>query len=151
MYQANRRQGTVAQQTRAEVEGSTRKLYRQKGTGRARARNVRTPVRVGGGRAVPRKPRDFSQAVPRKRPRLARNQAVLAKIESHEALIIDGLSFDAPKTARLARMLKAVQADRGCLLATDGLDRALYLSSRNIPRTQIMNVAELNAGDILSR
>lgn len=151
MYQANRRQGTVAQKSRGEVAGSTRKLYKQKGTGRARMGTVRQPVRRGGGRAFPRKPRDFGKEMPRKMRRLARNHAVLAKIASSDVLIVDGLRFDEPKTKRFASMLKAVQADRGCVVATRGVDANLYRSGRNIPRTQVCDVAELNAHDILAR
>jgi len=151
MYHANRRQGTVAQKSRGEVEGSTRKLYRQKGTGRARMGTIRTPVRRGGGRAFPRKPRDFGQDMPKKMRRLARNQAVLAKIQAQQAKIVDGLSFDEPKTKRFATLLKALGADRGCVFATAGVDQVIYKSGRNIPKTQVMNVADLNAFDILSR
>jgi len=151
MYHANRRQGTVAQKTRGEVVGSTRKLFRQKGTGRARMGNVRTPVRRGGGCAFPRKPRDFRHDMPKKMRRLARDQAVLAKIQREEAVIVDGLAFDAPKTKRFAALLRTLSADRGCVFATNGIDNLLFKSGRNIPRTEVMNVAELNAFDILSR
>jgi len=146
MYHANKRLGTVAQKTRSEVEGSTRKLYRQKGTGRARMGNARQPVRRGGGNAFPRKPRDFSQAMPKKMKRLARNQAVLAKIRSEQALILDGMTFDAPKTKRMAAALAAVKAVRGCVLAHAGEEPTLYLGSRNIPRAELLDVRELNAG-----
>ncbi|MFO0840053.1 MAG: 50S ribosomal protein L4 [Phycisphaerae bacterium] len=150
-YAANRRQGTVAQKTRGEVEGSSRKLYKQKGTGRARTGNLRNPIKRGGGRAFPRKPRDFSLELPRKMRRLARNQAVLSKIQSQDALIVTPKPFEAPKTKRLAAMLKAVNATKGCVLATRGVDSMVYRSGRNIPRTQIVDVAQLNAHDILSR
>lgn len=148
-HEANQRQGTVAQKTRAEVEGSSRKLYRQKGTGRARMGNLRQPVRRGGGRAFPRKPRDFSQDMPKQMRRLARNHAVLAKIQSENALIVDGLQFDAPKTKRFAAMLRALKSDAGCLFATQGVDSVLYRSGRNIPDIRIMNVADLNAYEVL--
>ena len=151
MYHANLRQGTVAQKTRAEVAGSTRKLYRQKGTGRARMGNLRTPVRRGGGNAFPRKPRDYRQDMPRKMRRLARNQAVLAKIEGAAACIVDGFKFDEPKTKRFASLLSAIKVDKGCVFAINGLDPDLYRSGRNIPRIEIMNVADLNAFAILSR
>ena len=151
MYHANRRQGDAAQKTRAEVVGSSRKIFRQKGTGRARMGNVRTPVRRGGGRAFPRKPRSFRKDMPRKMRRLARNQAVLAKIQGSDALIVDGLKFDEPKTKRLVALLGALQADRGCVFATNGIDAALLKSGRNIPRANIMNVGDLNARDILTR
>jgi large subunit ribosomal protein L4 len=151
MYYARRRQGTVAHKSRSEVQGSSRKLYRQKGTGRARMGNIRTPVRRGGGRAFPRKTRDYGAQMPKKMRRLARNHAVLAKIESQDALIVDGVAFETPKTQRLAALLRALQADRGCLLATNGTDANLLKSGRNLQRTAIMDVAELNAFDILTR
>lgn len=150
-YHANRRQGTVAQKTRAEKAGASRKLYRQKGTGRARMGNARTPVRRGGGRAFPRKPRDFRLDMPRKMRRLARNQAVLAKIQSAEALIVDGVKFEEPKTKRFAALLGALHADRGCVFAINGVDAALLKSGRNVQRAAIMNVVDLNARDILAR
>jgi len=149
-YQANQRQGTVQTKGRGDVEGSTRKLYRQKGTGRARMGTVRTCVRRGGGMAFAKRPRDFRQAMPTKMRRLARNQAVLAKIMSAEALILDGLKIERPKTAPLARTLAALDATRGCVIATNGVDQNVYRSGRNIPRTEITNVADLNAYQILS-
>jgi len=151
MYHANRRQGTVAQKTRAEVVGSSRKLFRQKGTGRARMGNVRTCVRRGGGRAFPRKSRDYRQEMPKKMRRQARNHAILAKIQSQAALIVDGATFDEPKTKRFAAMLGALNAERGCVFAIKGADANLLKSGRNIPRVNVMDVAELNAFDILSR
>jgi large subunit ribosomal protein L4 len=151
MYHANRRQGTVAQKTRAEVVGSSRKLYRQKGTGRSRAGNLRTPVRRGGGRTFPRKQRDFRLEMPRKMRRMARNQAVLAKIQSSDALIVDGLKFSEPKTKRFAALLEALNAQRGCVFATNGIDATLLKSGRNIQRAEVVNVADLNAFDILAR
>ncbi|MBU0618237.1 MAG: 50S ribosomal protein L4, partial [Planctomycetes bacterium] len=107
--------------------------------------------RRGGGRAFPRKPRDFRQDMPRKMRRLARNQAVLAKIQSSDALIVDGLKFDEPRTGRFVALLGALQADRGCVFAINGVDPALLKSSRNIPRADIVNVADLNARNILTR
>ena len=151
MYHANRRQGSAQTKSRADVEGSSRKIYRQKGTGRARMGNVRTPVRRGGGMAFAKRPRDFRQAMPVKMRRLARNNAVLAKIQADAALIVDGLKVDSPKTAPFAKLLKAVQAERGCVFATNGTDLNVYKSGRNIPKTEITDVAALNAYQILSR
>ena len=151
MYQANARQGTVSQKTRGEVEGSTRKLYKQKGTGRARMGPVRQPVRRGGGRAFPRKPRDFRHDMPRKMRRLARDQAVLAKLNSEQVLILDAPRFETPKTKRFADMMKAVGAADGCVIATAGVDRPLYMSGRNVPRADVIDVAELNAVAVLNR
>lgn len=150
-FHANQRQGTVAQRSRGEVAGASQKLYRQKGTGRARAGTLRTPVRVGGGRAFPRKPRDYSQALPKKMKRQARNQAVLSRLQDERVCIVDGVQFDAPKTKRFAALLKAIKVDKGCVFTTAGVDPVLYKSGRNIPRIEIMPVAELSAYIVLSR
>ncbi len=150
-YQANRRQGTVRTKSRGEVKASSRKLYRQKGTGRARVGNSRAPQRRGGGMAFAKRPRDYRQDMPVKMRRLARNHAVLAKIQAADALIIDGLKIDTPKTAPFAKMLLAVQAGRGCVLATSGIDQNVYKSGRNIPKTEITDVAALNAYQVLVR
>ena len=151
MYHANQRQGTVKTKGRGEVEGSTRKLYKQKGTGRARAGNARTPVRKGGGHTFAKRPRDFRQAMPIRMRRLARNHAVLSKIQSEDVVIIDGLAVSQPKTAPFAKLLTALKADRGCVFATAGIDQNVYRSGRNIPRTEIADVATLNAYQILAR
>jgi len=151
MYHANGRQGSANTKSRADVHGSSRKLYRQKGTGRARVGNSRTCVRRGGGMAFAKSPRVFRQAMPVKMRRLARNQAVLAKIQSEDALVLDGFKVDEPKTGPFAKMLGALHADRGCVLATNGIDMNAYKSGRNIPRTEITDVAALNAFQVLSR
>ncbi|MFN0137837.1 MAG: 50S ribosomal protein L4 [Phycisphaerae bacterium] len=151
MYHANKRQGTVKQKTRAEVQGSTRKIYKQKGTGRARMGAVRQPVRRGGGRAFPRQPRDFRLDMPKTMRRLARNNALLAKMQGNAVSIVDGVKFDGPKTKRFAAMLVALKVEKGCTLLTKGIDQAIYKSGRNIPKTRIMDVAELNAWDLLQR
>ena len=151
MYHAHQRQGDARQKSRGEVHGSSRKLFRQKGTGRARMGNARTPVRKGGGVAFPRRPRAFRKDMPRQMRQLACRQAVLAKIQGEAACVVDGLSYDAPKTKRLAATVGALGGEKGCVLATDGIDRTVYLSGRNIPRCEVMNVADLNAFAILSR
>jgi large subunit ribosomal protein L4 len=149
MYRANKRQGTVQTLSRGMVEGSTRKLYKQKGTGHARAGSARTPQRRGGGRAFAKVPRDYRQDMPKRMRRLARNHAVLAKLQSNDALIFDGVKFDVPKTKRFATMLTAAGVTKGCVFATDGVDQMVYKSGRNIPKTRIMPVAELNAFEVL--
>lgn len=151
MYHANKRQGTVKQKTRAEVEGSTKKMFKQKGTGRARMGAIRQPVRRGGGRAFARRPRDFRLDMPKTMRRLARNNALLAKLQGNAVSIIDGVKFDGPKTKRFAAMLRALKADSGCTMLTKGIDQAIYKSGRNIPKTRVMDVAELNAWDLLQR
>src|SRR5262249_39665076 len=125
-YQAGQRQGTFASKSRGMVDGSTRKLYRQKGTGNARAGGVRTPVRRGGGHSFHKIPRSFDQAMPRRMRRLARNSAILAKIQSGHALIVDSIKFDAPKTKLFAGMLKAVGVTGSCLVALKDRDESVW-------------------------
>src|SRR5438128_6772360 len=96
MYHANQRQGTVRTLARGEVEGSTRKIYRQKGTGNARMGTIRQPVRKGGGHAKQKRPKDWRQAMPKKARKLARNSAILAKIQSNELRVIDQIKLDQP-------------------------------------------------------
>lgn len=148
-YRAAQRRGSVKTKTRGEVHGASRKLYRQKGTGRARAGNLRTPVRRGGGHAFAKRPRDFAQRFPRKMRRLARDSAILAKAESGAAMILEGLTLDAPKTSVVAAALRATGAEGGALLAVAAPDRTLVLSGRNIPEFGVRTVAEMNAYEIL--
>jgi large subunit ribosomal protein L4 len=148
-YRANKRQGTVGTKSRSMVDGSTRKLYRQKGTGRARAGNLRTPVRVGGGRAFAKITRDFSLKLPRKMRRLARDSAILAKALSGTALIVSGIKMDVPKTSQLAGILRATDTAGGAVLAVAKEDRNLMLSGRNIQGFALKLVSELNAHDVL--
>ena len=149
MYHANQRQGTVRTLARGEVEGSTRKIYRQKGTGNARQGTVRQPVRVGGGHAKQKRPKDWRQDMPKKAKRLARNSAILAKIQSRDIRVIDEIKIEQPKTKIVAAMFKALGIDRSCLVAVDGNDENLVRSARNIERTTLTTVAQLNAWEIL--
>ena len=150
-HQANQRQGTVATKSRGLVAGSTRKLYRQKGTGNARMGTVRTPVRKGGGVAFAKQPRDFRQRMPQKQRRLARDSAILAKLQSNDAVVIDQLSFAQPKTREFVAILSNLKIDRSCLVAMDNYDDNVYKSLRNIPRVDALAVEQLNAGDICRR
>src|SRR6187399_295861 len=103
MYHANQRQGTVRTLARGEVEGSTRKIYRQKGTGNARMGSIRQPVRKGGGHAKQKRPKDWRQAMPKKARRLARNSALLSKFQSGDVRVIDALALDGIKTKPVAQ------------------------------------------------
>jgi large subunit ribosomal protein L4 len=150
-HHANQRQGTVKTKTRAEVEGSTKKLYAQKHTGNARRGNIRTNVMKGGGNAFGKLPRDFRQDMPLKQRRLARNNAILSKILSNNLKLLDGLTLAAPKTKEVVKVLSALGADRSVLIATNGLDKTLYRSARNIQKTIIKPAAEVNAYDVLSK
>ena len=149
MYHANQRQGSVRTLARGEVEGSTRKIYRQKGTGNARQGTVRQPVRVGGGHAKQKRPKDWRQDLPKKAKRLARNSAILAKIQSNDIRVVDKFALEQPKTKLAAQTFKALGIDRSCLFATDGTDETLPRAFRNIDRLTLTTVRQLNAWDIL--
>ncbi len=151
MYQANLRQGTAATKSRSMVRGSTRKLYRQKGTGNARMGMNRTPVRRGGGHTFAKSARDFGKRMPKRMRRLACRNAVLVKILSNDAIIFDNLNIDQAKTKQLRAALQSVGATRGCVLALDSLNPAMVKSGRNIPKTDVRQVGDLNAYDILRR
>jgi large subunit ribosomal protein L4 len=151
MYQANRRIGTAATKNKSMVEGSTRKLYKQKGTGNARMGQVRTPSRKGGGVAFAKSVRDFSREMPKKQRRLACDSAILTKLQSGNVVVVEELNFDAPKTREFAAVLKNLKIDRSCLVAVSECTDSLYKSVRNVPRVDLMKVTELNAGDICNR
>jgi len=151
MYHANQRVGTAATKNRGRVEGSTRKIYRQKGTGNARMGTIRTPIRKGGGVAFAKLPRDFSQRMPKKQRRLARDSAILSKLQSGKVVVVDELNFAQPKTREFARILKNLKIDRSCLVAIPQQDVNLYKSARNVPKVDVMVISDLNAGDICSK
>jgi len=148
MYHANKRVGTVKTKSRGMVSGSTRKLFRQKGTGNARVGNSRTGKRVGGGVTFGKINRDFSKNMPKKQRRLAADSAVLAKLLSNSVVVIDDLKFEAPKTHDFAGILGNLRIERGCLVMTNGTDVNIYKSARNIPRVAVLPVSDLNAGDV---
>ncbi len=149
MYHANKRVGTAATKSRGMVVGSTKKLFRQKGTGNARVGNARTGKRVGGGVTFAKKNRDFSQRMPKKQRRLARDSAVLAKLLSNNVVVVEELGFESPKTKDFVSILDNLKISRRSCLVTVGLmDENVYKSARNIPRVDVTPVAELNAGDI---
>ena len=154
MHLANQRAGTHSTLRRGEVAGSTKKLFRQKGTGNARAGTRRTNKRRGGGTAKGPKPRDYSYQLPKKALRLATRMAVLSKLADHEAVVIEdfGLTGEAPKTKQVAAVLKACGLDgQSLLLGTDGADRRVYLSARNIDGVEVLPAQEFNSYVVLKQ
>jgi large subunit ribosomal protein L4 len=149
MYHANQRQGSVRTLARGEVEGSTRKIFRQKGTGNARQGTIRQPVRKGGGHAKQKRPKDWRQAMPRKARRLARNSAILSKLQSKDVRVLNEIRLDQAKTKLMAGVFRALGIDRSCLLAMAQRDEAIVRAARNIDRTTLTTIAQLNAWDIL--
>jgi len=148
MYHANQRVGTAATKGRSMVAGSTRKLFRQKGTGYARVGNIRTGKRVGGGVTFAKTARDFSKRMPKKQRRLATASAMLAKLLSNDVVVVDELKFERPRTKDFVSLLDNLKIARSCLVTIGSADDNLYRSARNIPRVAVMPVSQLNAGDI---
>lgn len=148
MYHANKRVGTAATKSRGMVAGSSRKLFRQKGTGNARVGNIRTGKRVGGGVTFAKSLRDFGKRMPKKQRRLARDSAILAKLLSNNVVVVDGLNFEKPKTKDFIGILNNLKIERSCLVTISSEDVNLCKSANNIPRVAVIPVDELNAGDI---
>ena len=148
MYQANKRVGTAANKGRSMVAGSSRKVFRQKGTGNARIGNIRTGKRVGGGVTFAKGLRDFGKRMPKKQRRLARDSAILAKLLSNNVVVVDGLNFEKPKTKEFIGVLTNLKIERSCLVTINTADVNLYKSAKNVPKVAVMPVGELNAGDI---
>ncbi len=148
MYHANKRVGTAANKGRSMVAGSSRKLFRQKGTGNARVGNIRTGKRVGGGVTFAKSLRDFGKRMPKKQRRLARDSAILAKLLSNNVVVVDGLNFEKPKTKDFIGILNNLKIERSCLVTISSEDVNLCKSANNIPKVAVIPVDELNAGDI---
>ena len=152
MFHANRRQGSARTRGRSQVEGSTRKLFRQKGTGNARMGTRRTNIRRGGGVAFAKtKTREaYHLRMPKKMRRLANRNALLAKLVDDEVKCFDDLTFETPRTRDLQSVLDAVGINRTCLLALDPSNRNAALSARNIDDVSTAQIAQLNAFELLN-
>ncbi len=150
MYQANRRLGTHKTKTRGEVAGSTKKLYRQKGTGHARAGSRKSGTRRGGGHIHAKANRDYSYRMNRKAVKLATRMAIAGKIADSQVVVMDDLSFPEVKTRQVADLLKALSlTGKTALITTEGLNRVVYRSSRNIPGVEVLPASDLNALSVL--
>jgi large subunit ribosomal protein L4 len=150
MFQCNQRAGTHSTLRRGEVAGSTKKLFRQKGTGNARAGTRRTNKRRGGGTAKGPKPRDYEYHLPRKAVRAATRMAILSKFQDQEAIIVDDMPLTEIKTKRVAEILKALKLGTDtCLIGTAGINPTIYKSARNLRGVQVMPTTDLNAYTVL--
>ena len=148
-YLAGGRQGSRAQKTRGEVSGGGKKPWRQKGTGRARAGSIRSPIWVGGGRAFAAKPQDWSQKVNRKMYRGAM-QCILAELIRQDRLVlVDDISISAPKTKELIAKLKDLNAPQA-LIVTNEVDENLYLAARNIPYVSVLGSTEVDPVSLIA-
>lgn len=148
--QANSRQGNASTKGRSEVSGSGRKIFRQKGTGRARHGDRRAPIFRGGGVVFGPKPRSFRQALPRKMRRQAIRCALSAKVTDEELVVVEGLSLTTPNTRQIAQMLGALGAASSALVIIPEVDQAVILSARNLPRVKTTLARLLNSVDLLS-
>jgi large subunit ribosomal protein L4 len=150
MYQSNLRQGSHKTKNRHEVSGTTKKMYRQKGTGNARAGHRKSGIRRGGGHMKQIHPRDYSYSLPRKALQLATRMALAAKLRDDELVLIDKLEFGVPKTKDMAGIIKTLGCDGTSLLVTTaGYDANVYKSARNIDRVSVSPAGDLNAYALL--
>nr|WP_320015450.1 50S ribosomal protein L4 [uncultured Desulfobacter sp.] len=144
----SKREGTAASKTRGMISGSTKKLFRQKGTGNARAGSVKSPLRKGGGVIFGPSPRSYEIKVPKKVRKLALRMALSAKVSDSQLFVIDALELEEIKTKALANVLSALNLD-DLLIVSDTDDIKLALSSRNIPDVKVIKTEGLNVYDIL--
>lgn len=149
-YHANRRQGSAKTKTRAETSYSTRKLYKQKGTGNARRGAAGTNIMRHGGHGFAKKPHSWRKDMPTKMRRLANRNAVLAKAIDGEIKLVDKLHFDKPSTKTFSTLLNSLKIDRTCLVALPSTSGHEATSARNIEHVNITQIDRLNAFDLLN-
>ena len=149
-YLANKRQGTHKSKGRSEVAGSTRKLGRQKGSGGARPGDIKSPVRVGGGRIFGPVPRDYSFKLNKKVKQLARKSALSYKAKDNAITVLSELNFEAPKTKDFVAMMKNLQvADKKTLFILSNGNKNVYLSARNLTKVKVLTISELSTYSIV--
>jgi large subunit ribosomal protein L4 len=148
-YLANQRQGTQSAKTRSEVRGGGRKPFRQKGTGRHRQGSTTDPSQIGGGIVFAPKPRDYRYTVPKKLRRLAMLSALSSKVEEKEIIVLDALSFDAPKTKDMMKVLENVKAAKKTLIVMAEKDENVIKSAANIPGVKTVLVSTMNVYEII--
>ena len=149
-YLADQRQGTHKSKERSELSGSTRKLFRQKGTGGARRGDINSPLLRGGARVFGPKPRDYSFKLNKKVKVLARKSALSSKITDDAIMVVEDFNFEAPKTKQMVQILDAFKVNGGRnMFVFAEPNKNVVLSARNIQRTEVMLARNLNAYDIL--
>ena len=148
-YLANQRQGTHKAKERGEIKGSTRKIKRQKGTGTARAGSIKNPLFRGGGRTFGPRPRTYSVKLNKKVARLARGSAFSAKAKDGSLRVVEDFTFDNPQTKAFANILNDLEANKNTLLITADVDRNVFLSSRNLPKTEVKQANEVCTYDVV--
>jgi large subunit ribosomal protein L4 len=150
-YLANQRQGTHKSKERNEVAGSTKKIKKQKGTGGARAGSLKAPNFRGGGRVFGPRPRDYSFKLNKKLKQLARKSALSYKVKENSLMILEDLSFDAPKTKSYIALLNGLLlSDKKTLLVLPADNKNVFLSSRNLPKAKVVTVNDVNTYQLLN-
>lgn len=147
---ANRRQGTASTKTRGEVGGSTRKLYPQKHTGRARRGDIKSPLLRGGGVVFGPKPRSYRQLMPKKMRRLALKCLLSAKVREGDMKLVQGLNFEEPKTKDMVNVLSSLGVDSSALIVTANSTVNVVKSAANLPDVKVLPSALINVLDLLS-
>ncbi|WP_131538669.1 50S ribosomal protein L4 [Pedobacter nototheniae] len=150
-YLANQRQGTHKSKQRNEIAGSTRKLYKQKGTGGARAGSIKSPLFNGGGRVFGPQPRDYSFKLNKKLKSLARKSALAYKAKDNNVVVLEDFNFDTIKTKNFTNLIAALNVgNEKTLLVLPAQNNNIYLSSRNVQKTKVITAADLNTYDVLN-
>ncbi len=151
LYLANQRQGTHKAKERSEVQGSTRKIKKQKGTGGARAGALRSPVFVGGGRVFGPRPRNYSFKLNKKLRNLARVSALSYKAQENSIIVVEDFTFDTPKTKDYVAFKNNLNIAEGTrsLLVLPNVDKNIYLASRNLQKTELVSACDINTYGVL--
>ncbi len=150
-YLANQRQGTAKSKERSEINGSTRKLGRQKGGGGARRGDIKSPVLVGGGRVFGPRPRDYRFKLNLKTKQLARKSALSYKVQEQGIIVVEDFKFEAPKTKEFLNIVKNLEIEgKKVLLVLPEENKTVYLSARNVPKAEVMGAAYINAYKVMN-
>ena len=149
-YLANQRQGTQSAKTRAEVRGGGRKPFRQKGTGRHRQGSTTDPSQIGGGIVFAPKPRDYRYSLPKKMRRLAMKSVLSSKVMENEIIVLDELTFEAPKTKAMVEVLENIKAGKKALIVMAEKDENVVKSAANIPGVRTALVGTMNVYEIIN-
>lgn len=149
-YLRNKRTGTASVKTRAAVTGSSKKPWRQKGTGRARSGTRKSPVWIGGGITFGPKPRDYTYKITKKKKRIALKSALSDKVKNNNLIIIDEVKFDTPKTKTVQEFLNKMNYDKKTLFIIPKEDELFFKSIRNIPNAKVIKSGNINTFDIVN-
>lgn len=147
---ANKRQGTQSAKTRAEVSGGGKKPWRQKGTGRARQGSIRSPQWIHGGVVFAPKPRDYRMSIPKTLRRVAMKSVLTSKVRENEMIVLNEISFEAPKTKELIKVLGNLKVDSKSLIITENVNKNVYRSSTNLENVKVIPVNNINVYDLLN-